>query len=228
MPSHLSAALTQLTPEQQTEYVIAFNKIDTSGDELLQKSEISAALVETGEHVSVSELERMLADVGYRPEYDENGEEVGGMTIDQFIEMMAVHSQVQKGLHKQGFFNGGISNTRMREVAKRNSFKHKPATDGADKMDRFLAEEVKCARCHHYFSPSENSDDACGYHALPGRSEGGRTRNDLEEVTFRCCGRVQKGTAPIIVHAEPCMRGRHVTREELDKIEKEAKDCATG
>jgi len=62
MPSHhLSAALTQLTPEQQTEYVIAFNKIDTSGDELLQKSEISQALVETGEHVSVSELEKMLA-----------------------------------------------------------------------------------------------------------------------------------------------------------------------
>mmetsp|Transcript_28948 Transcript_28948/g.56577 ORF Transcript_28948/g.56577 Transcript_28948/m.56577 type:complete len:234 (+) Transcript_28948:256-957(+) len=225
MAHHLSAALTKLTPEQQCEYVVAFNTIDTSGDELLQKEEISAALVECGEHLTVAELDKMLADVGYKPQFDADGQEVGGMNLDQFIEMMAVHATADSniaGMGRKNFNSKQFHNKRMLEMANRNSFKHKPSMDGADKMDAFLNAEEKCCRCHHTFTEDENSDDACAYHPMPGRSEGGRTRNDLEEVTFKCCGRVQKGTRPIVVEAEPCMKGRHMTREALNKLEAEA------
>jgi len=85
-----------------------------------------------------------------------------------------------------------------------------------------LMTTVRCIRCTALYREDENNDEACAYH--PGPTQTGlRNQNHLDRVQFLCCGAVQIGYQPILLAAEPCKVGRHISQEEKKKQLEEKK-----
>lgn len=181
--------------------------------------------------------------IGYEHHDDGEGYEVGGLTCDEFIEMMALHAEHVKDVAAGKDSNHGANmnlarlfhdnasrighvefhNKRMAAIAERNSFKHQVRDTASERLDCFLSDTTEsCARCHKHFKPEENGDAACHYHSENGKQEGAHTRKFMDEILFPCCGRVQKGTAPILSAADPCCVGRHMTKAEQATMDKHA------
>jgi len=206
------AIVASIDPSTQAEWICHFNTIDTSGDGFLQRSEIIECLKACGQSPSAKDVEKLCESVGFVQEYDESGGETNGMDLDQFILMMALQDKAAKagedGASAVGLASA-FSNTRMAELAKRNSFKHKPRDANFDSMD-LVASKTRCKNCRGNYLESENNDEACVYHPGPMKSEGGRVANHLDKTLFKCCGTEQIGTSPVLFAPPGCVTSKHV------------------
>ena len=208
------AVTATVDAETQAQWICAFNSIDTSGDGYLQRSELVAVLKSVGQDPSMKQVDEMCSAVGFKQEFDENGEETNGMDIDQFITMMAIQQKHARDgtATMDPAMAQAFNNERMADLANRNKFVPKKRDADFDAMDKTAA-KLRCINCRQNFTEAENTEESCQFHPGPMKSEGGRTRNDLDKTMFMCCGQEQIGNSPVLYAPPGCKTQKHVAKE---------------
>mmetsp|Transcript_20978 Transcript_20978/g.48475 ORF Transcript_20978/g.48475 Transcript_20978/m.48475 type:complete len:158 (+) Transcript_20978:54-527(+) len=152
----------------------------------------------------------MMESVGFKQEFDANGEETNGMDIDQFIHMMALQQKNSKegGPTLDPAMASAFNNERMADLANRNKFVPKKREADFDAMDKTAA-KIRCVNCRQSFFDAENTDESCCFHPGPMKSEGGRVANHLDKTMFMCCGTEQIGNSPVLFAPPGCKTQKH-------------------